>query len=135
LKRLFILDCDRDDYLTGNGEGWESIATGNLSFDAITSVRGDADMIPPVVVTACGRGESAWENMVSRQGFFAEALADVLNTHKLSSFSDFWGHLLSNMENLGIPGSQTPSFYGDISSDIPFWPFKGSDELESEPMV
>ena len=133
LRRLFILDCDRDDYLTGNGEGWERTSTGNLCFDSVIAPSSDPEIIPPVVISACDRGESSWEDPVHKCGYFAEVFADVLrNSERVVHFPSFFNTLKSEMENQGIPGNQKPVLYGNAETDLPLWTVENKEKSKNE---
>ena len=118
VRRLFVLDCCRND-LHG-GKGLEVCPESrDIALAKISNFQYEAaEIIHPLIVTSCSTGERAYEDIEEGRGYFTQVLEKSLLDKTISSFSTFRKALAEGMENIQkiMKQKQTLCWHGNVDS-------------------
>lgn len=111
IRRLFILDCCRDNLLAGR-----SIAFARNDGEIMAmekAVKSQSGFIPPLILNSCSSGEKAFEDHSSGHGYFTSALLKTIADTAVKGFDDFRKKLQKNMK---APGAQNICWNGNVDN-------------------
>lgn len=118
VRRLFVLDCCRNDL--HNGRGLEVCPESrDIALSKISNFQYEAaEIIHPLIVTSCSTGERAYEDLENGRGYFTQVLEKSLLDKTISSFSAFRKALAEGMENIQkiMKRKQTLCWHGNVDS-------------------
>ena len=95
VRRLFILDCCRDNLLAGRSTVYACEESRAIALDE--AVKEQEGFIPPLILNSCATGEKAFEDRASGHGYFTKALLEIIGDKAVKSFSEFSGVLHKKM--------------------------------------
>ena len=114
VRRLFMLDCCRNDLHGGKGMELcpesRGVALNRISNHQYNS----ADIIHPLIVTSCSTGERSYEDIESGRGYFTQILEKSLDDRKITSFPAFRKMLADGMRFL--KQKQTLCWHGNVDA-------------------
>ena len=87
VRRLFILDCCRDNLLAGRSTAF--VCNKSRSIALNNAVRAQSGFIPPLILNSCSSGEKAFEDPDSGHGYFTKALLKTIGDTAINNFSVF----------------------------------------------
>ena len=99
VRRLFILDCCRDNLLAGRSTAFVCNESRSIALDH--AVRAQSGFIPPLILNSCSSGEKAFEDTDSGHGYFTKALLKTIGDAAINNFSVFRKQLNRNMNSSG----------------------------------
>ena len=99
VRRLFILDCCRDNLLAGRSTAFVCNESRSIALDH--AVRAQSGFIPPLILNSCSSGEKAFEDTDSGHGYFTKALLKTIGDTAINNFSVFRKQLNRNMNSSG----------------------------------
>ncbi|MBE6356270.1 MAG: hypothetical protein E7058_04055, partial [Lentisphaerae bacterium] len=99
VRRLFILDCCRDNLLAGRSTAF--VCNESRSIALNNAVKMQSGFIPPLILNSCSSGEKAFEDTDSGHGYFTKALLKTIGDTAIKNFSVFRKQLNSNMNSSG----------------------------------
>ena len=109
-RRLFILDCCRDNLLAGRSTAYACETARSIALDNALKVK--SGLIPPLILSSCSSGEKAFEDQKSGHGYFTQALLKTIENSGVQNFSAFSKVLNDNM---AAPGAQHIAWNGNIN--------------------
>ena len=118
VRRLFVLDCCRND-LHG-GKGLEVCPESrDIALAKISNFQYDtAEIIHPLIVTSCSTGERSYEDVEKGRGYFTQILESTLNNNMVKTFESFRKKLAAGMEEIykTLKQKQTLCWHGNVDS-------------------
>jgi len=99
VRRLFILDCCRDNLLAGRSTAF--VCNESRSIALNNAVKMQSGFIPPLILNSCSSGEKAFEDTDSGHGYFTKALLKTIGDTAINNFSVFRKQLNRNMNSSG----------------------------------
>ena len=101
--KLFILDCCRNNLLSGSRGGREMLRSRDISLVALDRKDG---IRPPLILRSCQSGQCAYENDDAGHGYFTEAMIEALEDRSITDFSSLLDKMNLIMESKIKPGWQ-----------------------------
>jgi len=95
VRRLFILDCCRDNLLAGRSTAYACEESRSIALN--NAVKMQSGFIPPLILNSCSSGEKAFEDPASGHGYFTKALLQTIGASGIGNFSAFRRQLKQNM--------------------------------------
>ena len=87
VRRLFILDCCRDNLLAGRSTAYACENARAIALDM--AVKEQPGFIPPLILNSCATGEKAFEDRASGHGYFTKALLETIGDKAVKNFGNF----------------------------------------------
>lgn len=112
LNRFFILDCCRSNLLADRAGTFVCSNARDLALESAVAPDTDQSIIPPLILSSCSTGEQAFEDPVSKHGFFTRVLLDVVGDREIRSFRKF----CEGLKISGTPAPQHVSWNGNMEN-------------------
>ena len=103
IRRLFILDCCRDNVRAG---AKSAVTAANGKGIALVAEDHNDGILPPWILRSCQAGQRSFEDTEKGHGFFTLALGETLADEAVKSFSAFFERLTGNMRHFIHPDEQ-----------------------------
>ena len=132
VRRLFILDCCRDNLLAGRSTSYACGESRSIALNSAVSAQ--SGFIPPLILNSCSSGEKAFEDNVSGHGQFTKALLQTISDSRINSFAAFRKQLNNNMSAIV---NQNICWNGNVDAweDVKLFASWNPDPVPEPPVV